>query len=155
MSARRKWSQAAVVAAVGLLVACPEEFPQKPQIRVQLNPNPFDFGKAFVGTSRQSSMAITNKGLEDLVITQVRLTGDSAFARYVPTDGSPNPTIPSSDAGVPSGALTLVPANKSSYYVLTFTPPAVGTYSGNVNIASNAENAPSQDIPVLGEGVAP
>jgi hypothetical protein len=107
-----------------------------------------------VGTSRQSSVAITNKGLEDLVITQVSLTGDSVFTRYRPPDNSPNPTIPMhpTDAGVPSGAITLVPANKSSYYSVLFTPTADRNYSGTVTIQSNAENAPSQEIQLLGIG---
>ncbi|HVE87612.1 MAG TPA: choice-of-anchor D domain-containing protein [Myxococcales bacterium] len=141
MSARRRWLvRAAVVAAVAVAAGC-EEYPQQPQLRVQLSPNPFDFGKWYVGQAPQSSLAITNKGLDDLVLTSVTLTGDSAFAKY--QSATANPT------------LTTIPANKSSYLVLVFTPPAVGTYAGNVNIQSNAQNAPSQDVPVSGEGVPP
>lgn len=142
MNARRRWIQAAVIFGVALAAGC-EEYPQRPQLRVQLSPNPFDFLPTYVGTERQSSIAITNKGLEDLVLTSVTLTGDSAFRVYNPPDNSPNPT------------LTTIPANESAYYSVLFRPPAAGSFTGNVNIASNAQNAPSQDIPVLGTGVAP
>lgn len=143
MSARARWSLTAVVLAVGLVAGCTEDFPQKPQLRVILTPNPFAFDPQFVGVSRTSALAITNKGLDDLVLSSVTLTGDSCFHKYAPTDGTTNPTD-----------MTIM-ANKSSYLTLLFTPTAPGTFNGNVNIASNAENAPSQDIPVSGTAEAP
>lgn len=155
MSVRRSWWLLAV-GGVALLAGCPEEFPPKPQIRVIFDPeNPFDYGKVFVGASQPSSIAITNKGLEDLVITSVTLGGDPVFTRYRPPDGSPNPTVPPSDAGVPGGALSLVPANKSSYLTVLFAPTADRSYSGTVTIASNAENFASVEVPLLGIGCAP
>jgi len=144
MSARRRWSMAVVVLAVGLFAGCPAEYPQKPQIRVPITPdNPFAFDATFVGTSRQSTIAITNKGLDDLVLSSVTLTGDAPFRKYSPTDGSTNPS------------LMTVPANKTSYFSILFNPTAAGSFTGNVNIASNAENSPSLDVPVSGTGVNP
>jgi hypothetical protein len=143
MSARRRWSLAAAVLAVGLGAGCPEEFPQKPQIRVPTTPdNPFDFTPTFVGQSKQATIAITNKGLDDLVLTSLTLTGDSVFRKFAPTDGTTNPT------------LMTVPANKSSYFSLLFNPTVAGTFTGSVNIQSNAENSPSLDIPVSGQACA-
>jgi len=139
MSARRGWSLAAVALVVGLGAGCPEEYPQKPQIKVPITPdNPFDFTPTFVTTSKQSTIAITNKGLDDLMLTSLTLTGDSVFRKFAPTDGSTNPT------------LMTVPANKTSYFSLLFNPTVAGTFTGNVNIQSNAENTPSLDIPVSG-----
>jgi centrosomal CEP192-like protein len=144
VSAWRRWSLAAVALAVGLGAGCPEDFPQKPQIRVPISPdNPFNFDATFVGTSRQSTVAITNKGLDDLVISSLTLTGDSAFHKYSPTDGTTNPT------------LMTVAANKTSYFAIVFAPGSATSFTGNVNIQSNAENTPSLDIPVLGTGVNP
>src|SRR3954463_9712385 len=144
MNARRRWSLAAVVLAVGLGAGCPEEYPQKPQIRVPITPdNPFDFVPTFVGTSRQSTISITNKGLDDLTLSSVTLTGDGVFRKLVPTDGTTNPT------------LMTIPANKSSYFSLLFNPTAAGTFTGNVNIQSNAENSASLDIPVSGTASNP
>jgi len=77
------------------------------------------------------------------VISSITLTGDSAFRVYSPPDGSPNPTT------------TTIAANKSAFFSLLFRPLSAGDFTGNVSIQSNAENAPSQDIPVLGTGVAP
>jgi hypothetical protein len=157
MSVRSKWSLAAValVLAVGLGAGCPEDFPQKPQIRVPINPNPLAFDALFVGQSGQSSIAITDKGLDDLVVNSVTLTGDSVFHKFVPTDGTSNPTLVPDAGTVPSGAVTLVPANKTSFFVVIFSPTAAGTFTGNVNIASNADNTPSLDIPVSGKAVNP
>lgn len=143
MNVRRRWIQVASILAVVAVAGCEPEFPQRPQLRVQLSPNPFDFLPTYVGTERQASLAITNKGLEDLVLSSVTLTGSPAFRVYAPPDGSPNPTA------------TTVQANQSAYYSLLFRPPAAGSFTGNVNIQSNAQNAPSQDIAVLGTGVAP
>jgi len=157
MSARARWSLTAVVLVLGVVLGagCPEEFPEKPQLRVIITPNPFAFDPQFVGVSRTSSIALTNKGLEDLVINSVTLSGDSCFRKYAPTDGTSNPTLVPDAGSVPSGAIALVPANKSSYFTLLFNPTTAGTFSGNVNIQSNAENAPSQDIPVSGTAEAP
>lgn len=144
MNARRRWSLAAVVLAVGLGAGCPEEYPQKPQIRVPITPNnPLAFDAAFVGTSRQSTISITNKGLDDLVLDSVTLSGDSAFRRFSPTDGTTNPT------------LMTVPANDTSYFSVLFNPTAAGSFTGNVNIKSNAENTPSLDVPVSGTAINP
>jgi hypothetical protein len=135
--ARRRWCLAAVL-AVALGVGCTEEFPQQPQIRVPLDPNPFDFVPTFVGQSRQSTIAITNKGLDDLVLGSVTFTGDSAFKKFAPTDGTTNPST-----------MTIL-ANKTSYFALLFNPTAAGTFTGNVNIQSNAQNTPSLDVAVSG-----
>jgi len=144
MNARRRWSLAAVVLAVGLGAGCPADYPQKPQIRVPITPdNPFDFLPTFVGTSRQSTISITNKGLDDLTLSSLTLSGDPAFRKYVPNDGTTNPT------------LMTIPANKTSYFALLFNPTAAGTFTGNVNIQSNAENTPSLDIPVSGTASTP
>ncbi|HEY8207113.1 MAG TPA: hypothetical protein VIG99_06520 [Myxococcaceae bacterium] len=157
MSARARWSWTAVVMVVlvGLGAGCPEEFPEKPQLRVIIDPNPFAFDPQFVGVSRQSSIALTNKGLEDLVINSVTLSGDNCFHRYSPSDGTSNPTLVADAGTVPSGAITVIPANKSSYYSILFNPTSAGTFSGNVSIQSNAENTPSKDIPVSGTAEAP
>src|SRR5262245_25513788 len=100
MSVRRNWWLSVLVLGVALLLGCPEEYPQKPQLRVALDPNPFDFGKAFVTTSVPSTIALTNKGLENLVINQITISGDGVFTKFHPADNSPNPTVPG-DAGVP------------------------------------------------------
>lgn len=143
MSVRSRWSLAAVALAVGLGAGCPEEFPQLPQIRVPTNPNPLAFDAQYVGVSASSSIAITNKGLDDLVLSSVTLTGDAVFRKFQPTDGTTNPT------------LSTIPANQSSFLVILFNPTAPGTFAGNVNIQSNAENTPSLDIPVSGTAVNP
>lgn len=143
MSARRKWFLAAVVLAVGLGAGC-DQYPQKPQIRVPISPdNPFDFTPTFVGTSKQATIAITNKGLDDLVLSSVTLTGASCFRKYAPTDGTTNPT------------LMTIPANKTSYFALLFAPTTAGAFTGNVNIQSNAENLPALDVPVSGTAENP
>jgi hypothetical protein len=137
MIANRRWCLAAVL-VVALGASCVNEFPQKPQIRVPITPNPFDFVPTFVGQSRQSTIAITNKGLDNLVLSAVTLTGDPAFRKFAPTDGTTNPTT------------TTIEANKTAYFALLFNPTAAGTFTGTVNIASNAENSPSLDVPVSG-----
>lgn len=139
MSARRKWSLAVVVLAVGLGAGCGDQYPQKPQIRIPITPNnPFNFDPIFVGTSKQATIAITNKGLDDLVLSSVTRTGDPCFQPFAPTDGTTNPTM------------MTIPANKTSYYALIFKPTVAGSFTGNVNVKSNAENTPSVDIPVMG-----
>jgi hypothetical protein len=133
--------QAVVVLAVAAAAGCGPEYKEHPQLEVIFTPsNPLDFGRWAIGTSPQGSLAITNRGLEDLVLSSVTLTGDSAFSKLQPASGS-NPT------------LTTIPGNKSSFLTIVFTPAAARDYTGTVNIASNAENKPSQDVPVLGTGV--
>ena len=39
--------------------------------------------------------------------------------------------------------------------MVLFAPTAAGTFTGNVNIASNADNTPSLDIPVSGTAQTP
>lgn len=150
MSARRSWIQAVVIAVVAVAAGC-EDYKQRPQLFVDITPdNPFDFGRWYIGASPQASLAITNKGLEDLVITSVELTGGAPFCRPCP-DRCGNTTVGYDPC--PNPTLLTVPGNKSSFFTVVFRPTTAGDYTGKVTIVSNAENAPSQEIQVLGTGV--
>jgi len=129
----------AIAFTILALAACPggNDLPVKPQLKLDRSSIGFgqEFGSGtFVGTSPQQSIQITNGGQQDLVISGTTLTGDPAFTKNGPST-------------------TTLKSNEQTFVQLIFTPTAAGNFSAKLNIASNAENAPSQDVPVTGKGI--
>ncbi len=125
--------------AILALASCSggNDLPVKPQLKLDRSSIGFgqEFGSGtFVGTSPQQSIQITNGGQQDLVISGVTLTGDPAFTKNGPSS-------------------TTLKSNEQTFIQLIFTPPAAGPYTAKLTIASNADNAPSQDVPVTGKGI--
>ena len=90
----------------------------------------------FVGTSVQNSLLVQNEGQKDLVISNVSLSGDSAFDFEGPD-------------------ITTVKSGQSALITVFFTPPAAGTYTGKLTITSNADNKPTKDVTLSGLGIDP
>jgi hypothetical protein len=120
--------------ALLVLAACEKEVPREPQVSVDHDTIPFD--TVYVGAAPQSSLAIQNDGLEDLVLSSVTLSGDSAFTM--------------------DGPLTTTLAYKKRTYVrVIFAPTEAKAYTGTITIASNAANSPSLQVAITGKGVTP
>lgn len=117
-----------------LATGCQKPIPETPQLVV--TPNKVDFASRFIGTEPQISLGLRNDGLNDLVISGVDKTGDSAFTMTGPIE-------------------TTVKGLDVTFIRITFRPTAVRTYSGSLTIHSNAENTPNQTVELTGAGVAP
>jgi len=100
----------------------------------------------YVGTSVPQSLSVENRsGYEDLVIDDVTKAGDSEFAFRLPgqlTGQQPSDVLPH----------TVKPLKKT-YIELTFSPTAVGRYSGSLTIKSNAENVTDLKIDLYGSAI--
>jgi hypothetical protein len=91
----------------------------------------------FIGTKPIESISIRNGGLENLSVSAVTLSGDSAFS--VKTEPA---TLPAAIKG------------KQYFFVqVSFAPTQAKLYSGTLTIQSNAENTPSQVIQLSGCGI--
>ena len=127
--------------AILALSACGEKpRPTKPFILTDRASIGFDTEFAsgtFIGTVPQQSLAITNEGLEDLVISEVSQTGDSAFG-FMPTTMPP----------------ITVKGAKQTYIQLTFAPTQERMYMGAIVIKSNADNIKELSIGLSGLGIA-
>ena len=111
--------------------------PDHPQLHLDRDSIGFgqEFGSAtFIGTRPQESLLLENGGLEPLVISSVTLTGDSAFTLDGPTSNE-------------------VKGKDHTFLRVIFAPTQSKTYSGTLNILSNAENAPQKTVAVTGAGV--
>lgn len=124
--------------------------PEKPQLLVDRDSigfgQEFDRG-TYVGAKPQESLLISNGGLENLVISNVAITGDSAFS----IDG-PSPCL-GADGG------TVMPCEVKgkgrTFLRIIFAPTQAKEYAASIVIDSNAENSPSKAIPVTGLGMLP
>jgi hypothetical protein len=92
----------------------------------------------YVGTSPQDSLDIKNGGVEDLIISNYSLSGDSAFT-YAASQQPP----------------VTVRGLQHTFVTFYFTPTAATTYNATFTITSNAANAPSKVVNVRGQGVNP
>jgi hypothetical protein len=122
------------------LAACGKQtLPQKPQLSLDRCSVGFaqEFGSGtFIGTRPQESIIIENGGLTDLVISGVTSSGadTSAFEVSGPTK-------------------TTLKGLERAYLRIVFAPTESRCYAMDMNIASNAENAPNATLRISGRGV--
>jgi hypothetical protein len=125
-----------------VLAACSKSDPPKtPQLMVNRNTVDFGTGAGFgtyIGQVPQDSLDIKNGGIEDLVVSSISISGDSAFT-YVTSQQLP--------ATVPGLQHLLV-----TFY---FAPTVARAYSATATISSNAANSPSMAINLKGQGINP
>jgi hypothetical protein len=114
--------QAVALSGTGLQPLTPE---------VTLSPTSLTFGPQKVGTtSSPQNITVTNTGKQTLTITSIAASGDFA---QVNTCGS------------------TLKVNQSCTIIVTFTPTATGTRTGDVTLTDNAPDSP-QTAPLTGTG---
>jgi hypothetical protein len=110
------------------------DLPQKPQIMTDRDSI---VDTMFVNQQRTQTLQVTNKGLDDLVVSGYTLAGDSAVALVNATilqgDGSSSNTIKS---------------NKTGFISMTCQLASAGSANATLTISSNAENKPSKVVTV-------
>jgi hypothetical protein len=102
-------------------------------------------GGTFIGTVPQEHLSVSNEGLQDLKISDVTQSGDTAFAFRLEGQAMGQP--PSSVL-----PLTVKPAMQT-FIEFTFTPADVRRYHGAVVIKSNADNVADLEIKLSGCGI--
>jgi hypothetical protein len=103
-------------------------------ISATVTPSSLSFGNVTVGASGTKTVAVTNTGTSDLVVSSINVTG-AGF----------------SVSGI-SFPLTVAPATTYTANVV-FHPQAVGTVNGSASIASNLSGSPTV-VSFTGTGVA-
>ncbi len=102
--------------------------------KLQVYPNPIDFGPVGVGSSVSQMVSMRNGGSLDLIINSVQISGDTVFT--VTSDNCSGKTLP---------------PNSSCDIVISFSPVALQNYSATVTINSNDPSSPT-DVQVTGIG---
>ncbi len=92
---------------------------------IAVSPASLDFGTAFVGTSVQDTLVVSNTGTEFLLVTGLSFDRPGYAA-----DATAFPLAP--------GTRRLV--------IVTFAPTAAGSFAGNLSIASNDPDEPSFSV---------
>ena len=119
--------------------------PQKPQLIVDRAS--LGFGQEFgsctrIGTAPQDSIKIENGGLEDLIISSVTFSGDSAFMINGPAQG-----------GMPK---TTLKGKEDAFIQVIFMPTAEKIYTGTIEVDSNAQavdgGGPKKILALSGRG---
>lgn len=103
-----------------------------------LNNTSLDFGSVPVGTSKSSSITLTNSsaaGGPSITISQIAVSG-SAFSTVLPN-------LP-----------LAIAAGQSSTLTITFSPKASGAATGNLTITIEGSSQPAT-VPLTGTGAAP
>ncbi len=102
--------------------------------KLQVYPNPIDFGPVGVGSSASQIVNVRNGGNLDLVINSIQIVGDNVFS------------ITSNNCS----GITLAP-NSSCDFVISFSPTSLQNYSATITIYSNDPSSPT-DVQVTGIG---
>ena len=98
-----------------------------------------EFGEAvYIGTSKQESLLIENRGLEKLVISEVVLTAPSVFTMQMPDNQTTNVELL---------------AGEHTFVSVYFAPVEAQKYLGSLTVRSNAANEPEKIIQLSGTGV--
>jgi hypothetical protein len=103
---------------------------------IGLEPDSLDFGSLLVGEEETGVFTISNTGGEPLEVSSVSFPTDA----FSPVDSSD------------TGPFT-IPFEGSRDIEVAFSPPSTGTFDGEVVVESNADNDPSAEVFVEGEGV--
>ena len=160
----------AVVLGLAAAIACSGDsgggnnLTQKPTIQTDRD---LVADKLFTGQGRDETVLVSNKGIEDLVISNIALTGDPSLI----TGGSAAFKLQSPyviqvlpDGGVTTDASgNTLKSNASGFISLHFTGltvvgnPADGGYTvdAGLTITSNADKAPSKQIGLQMTSVTP
>src|SRR4051794_14640462 len=109
----------AVLAGCGSTGSSPSSAPSTSPPSVTATPTSADFGAVLVGTTASRTVALTNSGGNDTIITAVN-TSDATF-------GVSGLALPATIS--PGGSTTLS---------ITVTPSSAGPISGSVSFVSNA-----------------
>ncbi len=102
--------------------------------KLQIYPNPIDFGPVGVGSSVSQMVSVRNGGSLDLIVNSVQITGDTVFS--ITSDNCSGKTLS------PSSSCDLI---------ISFSPIALQNYSATVTINSNDPSSPT-DVQVTGIG---
>ncbi|NNE45319.1 MAG: choice-of-anchor D domain-containing protein [Rhodothermales bacterium] len=100
---------------------------------LDLSVTSMEFGDVFAGGSSERSLTVRNNGGVPLDVTALSLTG-SGFSI-----DSENP-------------FTLSPFD-STTRVVTFAPPSIGTFAGQIDLSSNDPDTPSATVALSGTGI--
>ena len=108
--------------------------PDKPQIQTDRDSI---VDNMFVNQQRTETLQVTNKGIQDLVVSGYGLSGDSHIALV-------NTTILQSDGS----SSNTIKSNKTGFISMTCQLPSAGTANSTLTINSNAENTPVKTVTV-------
>lgn len=103
---------------------------------LQIEPDPVDFGEAWIGCTDQQDVYLSNVGTDDLVISDLRYEGDAhdVFAEAL-------------GIALP---LTLAPGEEAQL-LIDFTPSDVGEFRDKLVVDSNEPRA-SRNAVIVGDG---
>ncbi|MCB9781022.1 MAG: choice-of-anchor D domain-containing protein [Alphaproteobacteria bacterium] len=103
---------------------------------LQIQPDPLDFGEAWIGCTDQQDVYLENVGTDDLVISDLRYEGDA----HDVFDEALGITLP----------LTLAPG-ETAQLLIDFTPDDVGEFRDKLVVDSN-EPRGSRNAVIVGDG---
>lgn len=98
----------------------------------------------FIGVTAFENLSLRNGGVETLKVTEVTVTGDSAFTYVASWDDTPN------DGMIPQ---TEIIGAKTAFIEVRFKPTQPKAYTATLTVTSNAENSPTRSFEISGCGV--
>lgn len=106
-------------------------------------PTPLTFAPQTVATTSDAqTILVANTGAADLLIGSIAITtGATDFAR-----------VPTLSDSLPPDCVAILPANQQCSISITFTPRAVGSSTGNVQVVTNATPR-IYNVPLVGSGL--
>ncbi len=108
----------------------------------------------YLNASLANNLIVMNKGLSDLKIDDVTISGDDVFFMHV--EGQECSMLPPKGMACSplSNILPVTVKGKQQTYVeVFFTPRDVRVYSGAITIKSNADNVKNLEIKLCGVGI--
>jgi hypothetical protein len=105
------------------------------QSQLSLSPTAINFGTLSIGLKATSNLVLTNSGTADLTISLLTLTGTDFNVTGITTPKT-------------------ITAGQSAQAVVTFSPTAAGSATGNLSITSNDPTNPTISVPLNGTGTS-
>lgn len=103
------------------------------QPQMSVSPATIDFGSVSNGLKGTSNLVLSNLGTADLTISAIVITGAQFTVAGISTPKT-------------------ISAGQSAQAVVTFSPTAAGSVSGNISMTSNDPANPTVNVPLTGTG---
>lgn len=128
---------------------------QSSEAQIIADPNPMDFGRVPVGTTKTMDLTVTNLGSSDLILSRMALNGDTAFSVALKSTMANPVADPAALLDPDQDGVNGISAGLSAVFTVTYAPMIEGGGVGQLVISNNDSNSSEYIVNLNANGASP